>query len=349
MEADADYQQALSALEILHDATADAARRKAAHDHCEALKWQAEPQAVATLAVKMSSAEHPAPVRHFGLHLVENLVSYRWKHIPGLHEHFKSWILQYLATGTLDHQSELHFVKEKSAAIAASIATREWPQRWPNFFEAAVEIYNRGPTQSDLITRTLRALVATVYQEGNIVERRRNELKQVLIRCFPSMLGLFHRQISNHTAVVQNEGAAITAPKVALEALLETMVYVAPDVLSDTLSQNGTHDLCASLLARACPELKVLSCEYFMNLVSSNRTDHSEMLPHSAVVNACTQAVSQVADSDLTDQDQYNFHKGLLSVLCALCRAQLMHKATPLQNSELESLFKARTSILPRG
>ena len=262
------FQQVVQALGVLHNGASDPAQRKAAHEQCEALKWHSEPTAVAELAVQMSASEHPAQVRHFGLHLVEHLVRYRWKELSGIQEHFKQWILQYLLAGTLDAATELHFVKEKSAAIASNIASREWPQRWPNFLDVLMEAAAQGPTQSDLVVRTVRALVGTVYIDGNFVERRRNELKQALTQEFPRMLALLHGQLSMHHQQLQAGQQGEQCLQQCLQCLLELMPFVAPNVLAENLQQLGTHEVCAALMRAGQSDTRVQTCEYFAQLVS---------------------------------------------------------------------------------
>eukprot|EP00658_Telonema_sp_P-2_P062094 TRINITY_DN50756_c0_g1_i1.p1 TRINITY_DN50756_c0_g1~~TRINITY_DN50756_c0_g1_i1.p1 ORF type:complete len:385 (-),score=112.45 TRINITY_DN50756_c0_g1_i1:28-1182(-) len=323
-----EWNQLVQALQALHDPRTDPQTRAAAHQHCEAIKWHAAPASAAELAVKMSGSEHPQEVRHFGLHLVEHLVKYRWKELGELQLQLKSWIQQYLASGTLQNNTELHFVKEKSAAIGAAMAVREWPQRWPGFIETLMEIAGRGPTQADLVVRTVRALVSSIFHDSNIVERRRKELKESLNQHFPSILGLLHTQLAGCSeALLSGIGTEpeFAFAKVLLQTLLEAMVFIRPDTLSDTLGQLRTHELCIGLLgSRYSHDLRVLSCEYFELLVSGSRPDKSEMLPHAAVAQACTAAVGQLSESDLLDQDQYGFHKALCSLLCALGKAQLL-------------------------
>ena len=98
----------------------------------------------------MASATHPLIVRHFGLHVLEHLLRWRWGEAsPETKEGIKNWILMYIESGTMEFATEQAMIKEKVASLLANLAVREWPQRWTGLVETLDTIARRGHTQAE--------------------------------------------------------------------------------------------------------------------------------------------------------------------------------------------------------
>lgn len=84
----------------------------------------------------------PMMVRHYGLHMLDTLVTAEWN---SLHWETKAFIREtlenapnFLQGGTVIPGSgkgdvEINVILEKTAKIVVEVCKREWPHRWRNF------------------------------------------------------------------------------------------------------------------------------------------------------------------------------------------------------------------------
>ena len=147
------YLQVLAALQAVHAPGTSNAVRKQASTALEQFKAREDCVYYALhLVTNKDDPRHNDAVRHFGLHVLHNLIRARWKAPattagagggaegagagPGpLPEPAKAelrrTVLQLLRGGTRGI-GEKRFIKEKAVALVVEVAKRDWPPRWPS-------------------------------------------------------------------------------------------------------------------------------------------------------------------------------------------------------------------------
>lgn len=108
---------------------------------------------------------HPAPVRHFGLHLIESAAKYRWNtYTADQTEALKSWIVDLAQNASED---DLPFLRNKIAHVWAEIVKRAWPDEWVDMDERLQELWSSKPALQDIVLHILGTLSEEIFSRDD--------------------------------------------------------------------------------------------------------------------------------------------------------------------------------------
>lgn len=174
--------------------------RVAAHNLCEQVKNHPQAFEIGILMAKMGPSS-PLPVRLFGINVVEGWIRTRLDPVNASPIIDGVWSLLSLV---LDASStERRLLQEKVASIIAQLASRVWPQYWPDLFDRLLEMIPSAFGQ-DLIDKIegvrmemallmVRMVVDEVHPRIHkdtihLDEGRRPELQKAFLQVLPPIL-----------------------------------------------------------------------------------------------------------------------------------------------------------------
>ncbi|KJE92925.1 hypothetical protein CAOG_03807 [Capsaspora owczarzaki ATCC 30864] len=209
-------------------------------------------------------------VRQFGLHTLEECVRSRWNsYDTSLKDEFKTGVLELLATGMRSILNEPLYIKEKLAQVIVELAKRDWPQRWPTFFDELPELSKIGPFQTLVTLMILRTLAQDTmeFNDDLPLDRKRdlhNGMAAAMDNIFPYFVDIMTTRFSEYSLYMQSGNASQPEGEIALilcrAALMAIAAYL-PWMKSTGSVACRLIPLLASMLnARSGLDLAVTEC-----------------------------------------------------------------------------------------
>ncbi|CAM9155225.1 unnamed protein product [Ascophyllum nodosum] len=274
------YNSVLAALEAVHGGYTASEARHAAGQMLEGFKERGDGMPYALYILQTPSPRHTDQVRHFALHVLENVLRVRWLpendasnqlgkggqreqqqalkppvSEPGQppqltyeeKQSFKEAMVQVMARGTRDIAHEATFIKIKVSDLVAQLAERDYPQRWENFLDQMMQAWASGPTQAELAMMVLARLIEDCHDidfRSQIDFNRRDPIlrgmNEFLPLLIPALYNFLVQQWTGYQAAASSAGTAVTETYLMKRAL-ELLSKILPWV-EEKYMRSDTHD-----------------------------------------------------------------------------------------------------------
>lgn len=182
----------LAALEVLHSSPADKTSRDQAQETLQHVKDSLSPTAAIELAelllqslLRLEDCRDVEPLIHFGYHVLDErvLCAESWTSLADTDRLRLRRLAMLLLSAVATKHGRGYFppwTRQKSAALVAALAIREWPQNWPDFTDCVCNCADLKWV-ADVVCDIFRKLSEDVYDFGDqIVAARRQELLKAL-------------------------------------------------------------------------------------------------------------------------------------------------------------------------
>ncbi|RIA99086.1 armadillo-type protein [Glomus cerebriforme] len=152
--------QIIQALDIIYNPLTTNESRIKAQEYCDSIKDH--PLSPIYGRYLAHSENNLSPMsRHFGLHLLENAVKFKWNDGTYNNEEkhqIKQAIIELIERGIQDILTEQLFIKEKVAKLFAEVANKEWPLIWNDMDKLLQRLYSESPTTQEIVLFICRYL-----------------------------------------------------------------------------------------------------------------------------------------------------------------------------------------------
>uniref|UniRef100_A0A7S2ZFZ4 Exportin-1/Importin-beta-like domain-containing protein n=1 Tax=Rhodosorus marinus TaxID=101924 RepID=A0A7S2ZFZ4_9RHOD len=207
---------------LLESGTGEEHVLKQIQDYLESLKQDASPQLLISLAVEILNGEgFSDAAKLIAMHLWrDGVIKTRWQ---TLDEHTAS-VAKTQLLKLLRKPGWRRNVAETLALVAADIAVRDWPQRWPTFIDELVEIGCSGDDQAKIACAAIRFLGdEVVNSQETIVASRKQKISAAIVVSlqiiFPFLCGLATQEYTKRQTE-QHDADLLLAALSAIEALV---------------------------------------------------------------------------------------------------------------------------------
>ncbi|GBC05152.1 hypothetical protein RclHR1_06060010 [Rhizophagus clarus] len=157
-------QNIVQALDIIYNPSTTNEARIKAQEYCDSIKDHLSSPIYGRYLAHIENNQSTI-LRHFGLHLLENAVKFKWNDRIYNNEEkqqIRQIIIELVERGTLDILTEQSFIKEKVAKLFAEIAKKEWPSRWNDMDDLLQRLYNESPTRQEIVLYICRYLAEEI-------------------------------------------------------------------------------------------------------------------------------------------------------------------------------------------
>eukprot|EP00611_Tribonema_gayanum_P015397 TRINITY_DN2722_c0_g1_i2.p1 TRINITY_DN2722_c0_g1~~TRINITY_DN2722_c0_g1_i2.p1 ORF type:complete len:1027 (-),score=317.33 TRINITY_DN2722_c0_g1_i2:1457-4537(-) len=222
------YKKVLWAATVNYQPTATSVDRQHAFQVLEHFKGRNDCIEYALYMLCTPLPEHNDTVRFFAVHCIEQYIKSDWSSMTEEQQaRCRSASVDLIRSGTRDLLSEASFVKEKVAALAAEVAERDYPEKWPTFVQDMVMAVRIGPTQAELALMALTGVIQDCQDsdfQSRLASKRRNDITQALNTALPDLLRMLQAFMSHHYAQLRTlsgqGGAAATSPALAMNVVV---------------------------------------------------------------------------------------------------------------------------------
>ncbi|KAG5177597.1 armadillo-type protein [Tribonema minus] len=255
------YKKVLWAATVNYQPTATSVDRQHAFQVLEHFKGRNDCIEYALYMLCTPLPEHNDTVRFFAVHCIETYIKSDWSSMTEEQQaRCRSASVDLIRSGTRDLLSEASFVKEKVAALAAEVAERDYPEKWPTFVQDMVMAVRIGPTQAELALMALTGVIQDCQDsdfQSRLASKRRNDITQALNTALPDLLRMLQAFMSHHYAQLRTlsgqGGAAAASPALAMNVVVLNRALVllqnlVPWTPVDELA-SSQHDFVGDLLA----------------------------------------------------------------------------------------------------
>lgn len=171
----------ITALDLIYGRNTSNEERQHASEFLEKLKLNDD--APYNGFMLSSDSQHGAPVRHFGLSLLEYSIRHRWdQYSEDQAKALRGWIID-LAKGL--NLQDPPYIRNKVAQLWAEVAKRSWAIDWTDMDQLLVEFWQQELLQKELVLSVLETLSEDVfYREDTTSSLRDNDLNRALVEIF---------------------------------------------------------------------------------------------------------------------------------------------------------------------
>ncbi|KAL4093444.1 hypothetical protein PRIC1_010878 [Phytophthora ramorum] len=230
------YQQVLLAVQVSHSSLASAADRQAAYAFCEDFKSRPDCALYAVALYRNPGGGDALELhtrQHFALHVLEHHVLTRWDSQPVEEQQkMRAELVQLLLIE--DDSDEPVFVREKKVALVASIAKRQFPQRWPELLPELLQVWSNGSSrQVELVLMILRSLAEDCVSSSfntSIPPARRKDILQGLNVCLPQLFPVVYQELEKQYALYRSQTATAQQKNRS-----QRLIHAALDMLKEFL------------------------------------------------------------------------------------------------------------------
>eukprot|EP01132_Coremiostelium_polycephalum_P008052 gene8052-9906_t len=327
-------QQITKALESLHSPLSNQEIRQNAQAFLEDIKQRPEAYSYAFQILNTITTSSPQNdiVKHFALHIIENLVKNKWYNATEQEkELLKNEILNLMSRAI----NEQKFIKEKIVTIVVEIIKREWPQRWNNLLDRLIQISNLGEVQSELVLLTFGLLPhdiifeSTTTTTNSLSDQRRKDLMAGINSAVASLFNYFYVMLkSRYEKYCAEPGNTVNNHLISV--LLNTFISYIDWVPAKVIFDHQL-DMIFCQLIQDIP-FRMASCECLLLFLSrKGRPDEkAELLTPFNKMDGFIQAMSKSSNFE----DDYSFHKRIAQTLTILGTTHLgIYSKEPLPNN----------------
>jgi len=329
----------LAALASLHSPQQTNEGRRQATELCDSFKvgGSNEASALGVAGELLDASSSPDVARHFALQLLSHAIEGRWnseefepQRLP-----LRQRLLQLLAQPP---PGCAFFVRQKLGALVASVALREWPQRWPELFEQLGAIAQMGEDEAELVLITVRTLGEEVMEYNSELEgSRRSDLTAALNEvALPAFMPFVYTVLDGSYARLSTDATLDAAARERLQRLLRAVLsllcaYMEWIPLAIIFQNNFVPALCRLLLEDS---LRTPVCEALLLLATrpvlkagSGCVTKAECELASAQVVSMLQVLEGLIPSAMAipadEQEAYHFVMRFCRLVTELCEHQL--------------------------
>lgn len=325
------YQQVLLAVQVSHSPLASATDRQQAYAFCEDFKSRPDCALYAVALYRNPGGDDALALhtrQHFALHVLEHHVLTRWGSLPA--EEQKKMRLELvellLKAPQPDDADDPVFVREKKVSLLASIAKRQFPQRWPELLPELLQVWQTGSArQVELVLMILRSLAEDCVSSSfntSIPPARRKDILQGLNVCLPQLFPVVYQELEKQYALYRS-GETNRSPR---------LIHAALDMLKEFLEwmplerpvEPSTNFILVAVLLLDDKEFRVAATECLeVYMTRGFGKDHRAIM-----LNTISQIIEKVDTLDLTSlqpdlEANLLFHKKLNEMLVTWGTCQL--------------------------
>eukprot|EP01133_Synstelium_polycarpum_P002453 gene2453-2789_t len=313
-------EQITRALEALHNPQSTASIRQQSQDFLEEVKKRPAAYSYA-LAIIPHSNEI---VKHYGLHIIENLVKNQWVNASDSEK------------DAVKNEMLAIFIKEKLVTVIVEIVKRDWPQRWSGLLDSLVTISKIGEPQTELVLLTFGKLPHEIIFDSSstnmsaLSDQRKKDLMNGINMAITSLMDFFYALLedrykaykSNPTNSVNNNTISVL-----LNALLS---YI--DWIPIKLIQDHKLDFIYSQLLQELP-FRMVACDSLL-LFLSRKGKSDEKAELLTPFNMLDRFMAAMAPTSSGFEKDYSFHKRVAQTLTILGTTHLsIYVKEPLPNN----------------
>ncbi|GAM21676.1 hypothetical protein SAMD00019534_048510 [Acytostelium subglobosum LB1] len=308
-------EQVTRALEALHNPMSTSAIHQQSQAYLEEVKRS--PNAY-TCALAILTHRNEI-VRHYGLHIIENLVKNQWVNASDAEkENVKNEMLSFVSKISA---SEQKFIKEKLVTVVVEIVKRDWPQRWANLLESLIQISSMGAPQAELVLLTLGQLPHEIIFDSTstsmvgLSDQRKKDLMAGINQAITSLFSFFYTMLeTRYTRYVQDNNDTVNANLIS--TLLSTLhSYI--EWVPVTLILQHKLDFIFCQLLKDLP-FRVKAAEALLLFVSRRVGRPEEKAELLTVFNMLDRIVEAMGVTTSNHEADYVFHKRLAQMLTVL-------------------------------
>ncbi|KAF2355277.1 Exportin-1/Importin-beta-like [Trinorchestia longiramus] len=268
----------------------------------------------------LSNRSHPSIVRHFGLHLLEINIKYKWNQVSHEDKELIKNNTMTLVTTPGNSDAEERFIQDKVSRLVVELAKHMWPQLWPNFLADLQQCASCGPTHTQTVLLVLTRLSEDVAVLQTLeCQKRRRELYQSLSSSMTDIFAWLLLLLNQHNITSSSQEAQQHVPlfQDVLQCLTSLVEWVAVHhVFSDA---GRLLQLLCCLLRDEGLQLSAAQCLLSVVSRKGNMEDRLPLL--SLFHNDCLGAIYDSACSVLQSSDadaNYSFIKTLAQIVTQL-------------------------------
>lgn len=176
-----DLSQVLQALQAIYDPSSTNDTRRQATEYLEQAKQRPDaPAHGRTLALDRSQ---PAPLRHYGLTMLEYSISYRWEDMSAEEGNSLRRCVVELAQNLTEDDPV--YIRNKVAQLWIEVAKRSWGAAWMDMDQQLVELWQNSLHHQAVVLYVLETLSEEVFnREDAIAGLRGSELGRACVEIF---------------------------------------------------------------------------------------------------------------------------------------------------------------------
>ncbi|KYQ96880.1 armadillo-like helical domain-containing protein [Tieghemostelium lacteum] len=304
----------VKALESLHSSTSSNEIRQSAQVYLEEIKNRDNCSLFAIHILK-SGIQYNDYVKHFALHLIENIIKFKWySSVESDKELLKSEILN-LMSGF--QPNEQKFIREKMVTIIVEIIKRDWPQKWINLLESLIVISKTSDTQTEMVLAIFRQLPHDIIFEStstttnNLTDQRRKDLMAGINHAVQSLFDYFFALLEKHYRIYKSNVTLVTNNHL-LSSLLETVKAYIDWIPVKIIYSHKLDFIFIQLLHD--PPFRLLAADNLLLWVDrKSRPDEKLELLQTPFQNI--EPMWQSITVKVNDEDDYTFHKKIALLL----------------------------------
>ena len=203
---DASDSNVLQALQVIHDPRSTNEHRQEASQYLEQLKAQEEAPYKGFLYA--SNKQNEAPLRYYGLSLLENAIRQRWLDYSGDQSvAVRRWVLD--LAQAID-KTDAPFIRNKIAQLWVEVAKRSWALDWMDMDEMLVKLWSGHAVRKVLVLEVLENLSENSFGKEDVTTALRGQdLSKACVEIFTpaqAMLEHFPSRDTNVNVRYGNEG-----------------------------------------------------------------------------------------------------------------------------------------------
>lgn len=309
--------QILSAYEVVMSPQSSHAARAQASAFLEQVKQQ--PALCREGALQLLARAEPQ-TRHLAAILLENVVKLHWTVLNvAQRQQVRADVMQILADV---RDNEAGYVREKISSLVNEVAKKDWPQEWPEYFDALVNISQvGGDGQRQMVLLVIRRLVEDVTHFSSDLGKRRCDqlLAELKSKSKPMMLFITGGIKTQHLQWAQTKSPV--AGKLAL-ALIHTLHVFLPWVKGNVLFDCNVPELLMSFL-HDVHELRMPAAESLLILMERDHGKISMEGKFLFPLEHCVVFVRALNSQHGTAQERALFHELLGKILVAVGKRHL--------------------------
>ncbi|XP_041420130.1 exportin-5-like isoform X2 [Xenopus laevis] len=305
------------ALTVIMEPESSQERRLEAHKFCEEFK-EKSPLCV-PCGLQLSNKSQSPFIRHFGLHILEHVIKFRWNVIHTDDKVFvKNSMMLLISYNVHPILEEKEHIKDVIARIVVEIIKREWPWKWPEMLLELAFVASFGDAQMELVMFIFLRLAEDLGPFETVPigcqKDLHTALKSKMDNIFAFMVMVLQRCTQNYQDLTQGQFRVAAAALRALAGYIEWL----PTKHITANKYNLLWMLCVLLNV---PELQLEAAECLLLTVSKKEL-LEERIPllilfrDDALRYILTAA--QLADSDPLQEKNYTILKTICQILCQL-------------------------------
>eukprot|EP00079_Xenopus_tropicalis_P035805 XP_017949576.1 PREDICTED: exportin-5-like isoform X2 [Xenopus tropicalis] len=306
------------ALTVIMDPKSSQEGRQEAHKFCEEFK-ERSPLCV-PCGLQLSNRSHSPCVRHFGLHVLEHVIKFRWNVMSVDDRVFvKNSVMLLISHGIHPILEEKGHIKDVIARVVVEIIKREWPWNWLGMVNELAFTANFGDAQMELVMFILLRLAEEIgpLETRPICQPKdlHELLKENMDKIFAFVVTILQRCVPNCQNLTQGQF------RVAAAALRTLAGYIKCLPTHLIMADNCTLLWLLCVLLNV-PELQMEAAECLLLAVNKKGLLLEERVPllilfrEDALRYILTAA--QLADSDPLQERNYVILKMIGQILCDL-------------------------------